>query len=567
MFEFLSHPLPAVVILLGVLVLVHELGHFLVGKACGVGVEVFSIGFGPRILGFRHNDTDYRFSWLPLGGYVKFAGTLPSEDVPERFVGRELYNASLIRKFFIIGAGPFANLLLAVAAYTVLVSVGIKHPSSVIGEVRPGSPADIAGMMSGDRIIQVGEKPVVKWQDLQGVISKSAGIKTEVKVDRDGEVISLSLIPEKIRQKNFLGKEVEIGRAGIGYGFLPPIVSLLSADSPLAKVGIKTGDEIQSVSFNGKSHEIKTWSAFLTQLNHAYQLKTSSIEISWISADKKNNHAAVETSSWFNADLNVETLSQRASSHILSKTLLVTDAQLTIMEAKGSLNSVLKKNDRLIGFDGKSIRDIYQLQEFLDANLKPKIEMKISRNGVEQLVPVELKPIEVQKPAGLDIVYSLPVAFIGSSVQPEPFIEQYKNPISALWYGVEKTSKQSYMLVSTILGLFSGEVPIKALGGPMLIAKVAGDSAKMGWQAFLTSMALISINLGMINLFPIPVLDGGQLVVVGIEAVRRKRLSEAAIENYQKIGFVMVMSLVVLATYNDLSRFWKSMVQGVVGLF
>jgi regulator of sigma E protease len=123
------------------------------------------------------------------------------------------------------------------------------------------------------------------------------------------------------------------------------------------------------------------------------------------------------------------------------------------------------------------------------------------------------------------------------------------------------------VLFANVMSLVSGDVPLKALGGPMLIAKVAGDSARRGLQTFLSSMALISINLGVLNLFPIPVLDGGQLILIGAEAVRRRPLRATAVENFQKVGFAMILALVVLATYNDLSRFWKSMLESVVGVF
>jgi regulator of sigma E protease len=156
---------------------------------------------------------------------------------------------------------------------------------------------------------------------------------------------------------------------------------------------------------------------------------------------------------------------------------------------------------------------------------------------------------------------------MGSPIEPEPIYEVYKNPLSAISYGLKETAHQTGELAANVFELITGEVPLKALGGPMLIAKVAGESARRGWQTFLGSMALISINLGLLNLFPIPVLDGGQLVMMGVEGIRRRPLSEVAIENFQKIGFAMIMALVVLATYNDLSRFWKSMLSSVVGLF
>ena len=122
-------------------------------------------------------------------------------------------------------------------------------------------------------------------------------------------------------------------------------------------------------------------------------------------------------------------------------------------------------------------------------------------------------------------------------------------------------------MIGTLWHLLKGDLPLKSLGGPILIGKVAGDAAKQGWRVFISRMALISINLAIINLFPIPVLDGGQLVLVGAEAVRGRPLRPSAIENFQKVGVAMILALVVLATYNDISRFWQSMLESVVGIF
>jgi regulator of sigma E protease len=155
----------------------------------------------------------------------------------------------------------------------------------------------------------------------------------------------------------------------------------------------------------------------------------------------------------------------------------------------------------------------------------------------------------------------------GQLVDPDPIVEIYDSPVDAVAYGVKETARQTGELVRNVASLITGDIPLKSLGGPMLIAKVAGESARRGWQTFLNSMALISVNLGLLNLFPIPVLDGGQLVLMIAEGLKRRPLREAAIENFQKVGFAMVLALVVLATYNDLSRFWKSMLRSVVGFF
>jgi regulator of sigma E protease len=129
---------------------------------------------------------------------------------------------------------------------------------------------------------------------------------------------------------------------------------------------------------------------------------------------------------------------------------------------------------------------------------------------------------------------------------------------------VDEAYVQTSMMVTSLWQIITGAAPVKALGGPMMIAKVASDSAKAGWLAFLATMAVISINLGLVNLFPIPILDGGQLVLLAAEGVKRSPIEESTIENFQKIGFVIVMSLVVLALYNDLSRFWSSMIRSIV---
>ncbi len=150
---------------------------------------------------------------------------------------------------------------------------------------------------------------------------------------------------------------------------------------------------------------------------------------------------------------------------------------------------------------------------------------------------------------------------------PDLVEERYTNPVRALWYGLEETGATTVAIAKGIGALFTGELPLAAISGPIGIAKVASDSVRLGWQFFFNSLAVISINLALINLIPIPVLDGGQMVLIGAEAGLRRRVSEVAIENYQKLGFMMVLALVVIATYNDLGRFWASMLKGVSSMF
>jgi regulator of sigma E protease len=249
------------------------------------------------------------------------------------------------------------------------------------------------------------------------------------------------------------------------------------------------------------------------------------------------------------------------------------DTQLTVGSTSARVDRadpkiprVLQRGDWMMAWNGEPLRDFYALSEKLMANKAPEAKVTVLRDYKQLELTVPLAPIEVQKPEGPETLYMLPVAFWAQPDEPPMVIERYPGR-GALRSGLAETARQTAELGATVARLFTGDIPIKALGGPMLIAKVAGDSAKHGWQTFLSSMALISINLGLLNLFPIPVLDGGQLVLMGAEGVRRRPLREAAIENFQKVGFAMIVALVMLATYNDLSRFWKSMLASVVGMF
>ncbi|MFK7825683.1 MAG: RIP metalloprotease [Oligoflexales bacterium] len=585
-----SNPVLAVLFFIAVLVFVHETGHFLVGKLFGIGVEIYSIGFGPKIFGFEHEGTEYKLCALPLGGYVKFAGALKSEEVPERFKGKEMYRASVLARAATIMAGPAANLLLAMGIYTINASVGIEHPPSIIGMVMPRGPADTAGFQSGDHVISIGDQAINSWNELREEVSQSHGKPLKISVMREGETISLQVTPQVHEAENIMGEKVKQGRIGISFGLVPPILTPL----PLAKTltlpehsdsNLKVGDQVHKLTFaqpDGQLSEeitINTWPNLLTALDKAYKGNSKSLQLTLnqapVPGEKKQQQETeklikLSTKPWYEeknqAKLDASTGSS-ARQQFLARLLGLRDAQITVASPRPPLDGNIKQGDHILAVNGHEVDNIFTLMETFQDNKSEKISIKVLREGEEVEVEAPLKPVEVQKAAGKDIYYQFNAVFWGQAQAPPPYIEEYSNPFSALWYGFKETAEKSGAIVGAIAGLITGNLPLKALGGPMLIAKVAGDAAEAGWQVFFTTMALISINLGMLNLFPIPALDGGQLLLVFAEGVRRKPLSEVAMENFQRIGFVMIMALVVLATYNDLSRFWASMLRGVTGMF
>ena len=578
--EFFSHPVPAVIVLLGILVLVHEAGHFLVGRLCGIAAEAFSIGFGPPILRYKRGVTEYRLNWIPLGGYVKFWGATPQEDVPEGARGLEYWRASVSKRILTVAAGPLANFVLAIFAYALLGAAGVSHPPAQIGDVIEGSAAQAAGFVPGDMVRSINGDPVESWRDIERRISKSPGQQMTVVVQRGASQVELSLTPAPTEATNMLGKKVVIGRAGVALGYVPAIVTVMSGDSVMSKAGLRTGDEVESLRWGDRSPKVLGLWSLLDHLREARIQGATEVSLAVRSAkvpsldlpDGAQRLAPTTTDSMREIVLSTDSwpdieVSKELSVRAFGAALGLEDSQLTLGEVAWEGAKVLKPYDRIVAWNGEKLPNIFRLREIMVSNREPTARITILRDFKELELEVPLHGFEAQLPEGRVMLYAFVASFLGQPKDPEPVMEQYDGVIAPLGYGVRETVKQSGTLLVSIGALLSGDVPLKAIGGPIMIAKVAGDAAKMGWEVFIASMALISINLGLVNLLPIPILDGGQLLLLTAEGVRRRPLGDAAIENFQKLGFAMIMALVLLATYNDLSRFWKNMLESVVGRF
>jgi regulator of sigma E protease len=384
---------------------------------------------------------------------------------------------------------------------------------------------------------------------------------------------------------------------------VPAIVSVLKSDGAGARAGLTTGDQILAVESHGKTTPVTYFPALADALRAAAagpeasptaQLKVVAAPVPAEKDDSPAHGGGAPAAPGPERTVTLaldplKALPPTASNREVMAALGLADAELTVADVTDGAVGRLHPGDVVTAWNGTPLRDVFSLREVLIANTKSEADLTVLRdmagpvkssdsaetgggkphapNLAVLTVKVPLKGIEAQRPDGTFTVYTPPILFWGQPAEPPPVIERYDNLVAALGFGLRQTGEQTRELVNNVVSLITGDIPLKALGGPMLIAKVAGDSARRGWQTFLGSLALISINLGILNLFPIPVLDGGQLVLMGAEAVRRRPLREAAVENFQKIGFAMILALVVLATYNDLSRFWKSMLESVVGLF
>lgn len=425
----------AFLFVLGVLVFVHELGHFLLARWNGVRVLTFSLGFGPKLLKVVRGGTEYCISAIPLGGYVKMAGETP--DDPRQGAPDEFLSKTKWQRFQILIAGPLMNLLLAVGLMTFVIWNGATEPAyeqrtPVVGRVLPGSPAEKAGIRAGDVILAFADKDVTTWQGLQMRVVPRANREVPIVISRDGQRQQLTVVPEA-------QTKYEIGDLGISPSVHPEVVQVQPGSAAEA-AGLKPKDVI--VSFNGTD----TTGFTLQQM--------------------------------------IGEISKRAGQPV---TL-----------------GVLRDGARI------------------EVSATPRDQGGVGRLGIN------LSPFE--------------------TVTTQPGFVQ------AIGLSLKQNWEWTAMIGEMLAGLFTAETSPKQLMGPLGIAEVAGGAASIGWAALFGTMAMVSLNLGLLNLMPIPILDGGHITILAIEGLARRDFSMRVKERMLMAGFAVLMLLMVTVIYNDLSR-------------
>ncbi len=421
----------AFIIVLGFLIFAHEAGHFVMAKLFRVRVLVFSFGFGRRLFGFKKGDTDYRVSLIPLGGYVRMAGDTPDQGGPIVTTGApdEFLSKPKWQRFFILFAGPFMNVLIAIVFLAILAMVGTEFRvvQPVIGEVLPNKPAARAGLQPGDRIIRIGNETIKDFDDLRLAITMNAGTQLQVEYIRDGVRRVTTLTPE---QEN--SEYGPVGKAGIVPHY-EPIVGRVIHGSAAAKAGIQTGDRI--ISVNGKP---------------------------------------------------------------VRDMLQVDDV---ISKAPGAPIT--------LGFERGSTRYVVNF---------PRVKFDPSNPYRGFLWPTEVRKLSL---------------------------------LPALRDSLEQNWKMLRYAFAAIGRIFRSEGSVKELSGPISIARISGDMLRRGWMEVVVLMAMISLQLGVMNLLPIPVLDGGHIAILLVEGAARRDLSLRAKERIQQLGFALIAALMIVVLYND----------------
>ncbi|HSB43549.1 MAG TPA: RIP metalloprotease RseP [Nitrospira sp.] len=440
-------------VVLGILVAFHELGHFLAARWVGVRVLKFSLGFGPKLFGRQMGETEYLLSAIPLGGYVKLFGEDETEAVTPDDRRRSFAHQGLWGKVLIVAAGPGFNFILAYLIFAAWLSTGYTLPvpsfkdiAPVVEAIAADSPAAKAGLMVGDQIKKINGRDIATRVELLDAAAKGKGAPLNLEILRDGRTETLTITPIPTPGQTSTSEE-----AGyyLGIEEVPPIVNEVVPGKPAAAAGFKEGDRVLSI----EGTPIHTW----TQMTGLV----------------KENPGK---------PLHVE---------------------------------VLRENHRV----------------------------SLTVTPARETSTVNGQTVEVGK-----------IGIAG----PDRSLMKSANPLAAAYNGLEATWKWTELTVIGLYKMIIGDISSKNIGGPLTIAKISGEAAAQGPSNVIFLIALLSINLGVLNLLPIPILDGGHLLFFLIEGILRKPLGERQREVAQQVGLVLLVGVMIFAFWNDLERIFFS---------
>lgn len=421
------------VFVLGVLIFVHELGHFLMARRIGVRVLTFSLGFGPKLLTIKRGDTEYCVSAIPLGGYVKMAGENPEDS--RTGASDEFLSKTKWQRFQVLVMGPVMNIALALVVMTFVLYQGAPVPAFdsqpvVVGAFEEPSVAKQAGIEIGDRVLAIDGEPIADWKELSMAVAPKANRPITLEIDRGGTRREITITPAS-------ETKFEIGDIGIVPEIHPQVRSVSPGEAAEA-AGLRPGDAV-----------------------------------------------------------------------------LVADGERDV------------RYDRLV--------------EIIKAHPNQPLELVLRRDGRVERLTVTPRIVDG-------------VARVGAFFYQAEMIETDPTLVQAFKFSVDQNWEWTTLIMTTLKGLFTRETPMKQLMGPIGIAEMSGNAAESGWLHLFTLMAMISLNLGLLNLMPIPVLDGGHILILALEGVSRRDFSMRVKEKMLMVGFVLLLTLMVTVIYNDLAR-------------
>jgi len=514
------------ILFLGPLVFFHELGHFLFARLFGVRVEVFSIGFGPKLFKFKKGDTEYALSLIPLGGYVKMFGDDPlnKESIPVEERDFSFTFKSKWARFWIVMGGPLANFLMAYVIFFSLLTIGERLPELKLGVIPQTSSFYELGLRSGDIIQKVNGEDVYNPTDI--LLEGEDLIKTMV-VGRLGKEMTLTL---NLTGENFFEEFVK---------YPPTLRQPVLVDNSGNSFGLsfKAGEVKWDSSYDQMR---QTWDnsqpVYIYPLSNFESGQPEDFVVDY------NKERTLSLQAYKNLDVGLAENGFRTIDLIVHK----------INENSPADKSGLKLKDVVISINDAPVFSFEDLRGSLQKSIKEKVSLVVWRNGNTKAF--ELKP-DIHNQGGKAV--KLIGVYSGGLFQGVKYIEtKPKGFFEAVVVSFSRTVETIFKTLEGFKKLIVGEVSLKTIGGPLAIGKVASDSFDTSLSYFFQLMALISVNLGVINLFPIPVLDGGHIMFIFLEVLNRGPVSRRKMEIAQQVGLSILLMLMVGAIFNDFTRFF-----------
>lgn len=556
-------------ILLGLLIFVHELGHFLVAKFFGVRVEVFSLGFGKKILQFKRGDTNYCVSLIPLGGYVKMFGDDPTKNIPESEKRHSFLHKPVGQRIAVVLAGPVMNLIFAFLLFILIGLTGEAQPGNFAGDVAPGSRAYEAGFRSGDQILAINDQPIRSWLEVKNRIGQSPNEKLHFEVQRENSIEKgeVSITPVLGQNDNVLSSQAQVGVIeGLDNLSYAAMIGVGNPNSVAAKSGLRSLDVITKVN----DREVNTWRDLEHFLKEdLFKGRTPvTLEVQYYGGNEKKPVTRQVTLNPSEATLKME-LNHGEAGQVVPQVVELSDlgiesAQLFLWKIKPASpaeKAGLQAGDRITAINGEPLVKWDQVIEVVK-NFNPDgapLEFGYLREGKEgkaQIVPAMTELIDSRGKDEKRFTVGIVSGMLQSSSKPIIYRASGFSELMSL--GVKRTIETTGLVIMSIVRLVQGDVSAKNIGGIISIGRFANQSYEAGLAPFLKMMALISINLFLLNLLPVPILDGGHLVFFSIEALQGAPLSMRKMEIAQQVGLVILMSLMAFALFNDISNWLNS---------
>jgi regulator of sigma E protease len=534
----------AFILLIGPLIFIHELGHLLAAKLVGVKAVRFSLGFGPALARVKIGETEYRIAPIPLGGYVTLLGASPDEELSPQEADRALRNKPLWARYLVLGAGPLFNLLLPLFLYFAFFLGHTVVAPPIIGTMQDDSAAATSGLQPGDRVVAIEGDDIHAWHEMQDRVREAPERELRLQIERDGVRFDRFVTPRKNVVKNLVGEQEARGLLGVYPWVYAPQIGIIDTESPAHAEGLQTGDIITSI--NGEP--VETVEGLEKELERS---RDGALRLTYLRPRAARGEFGRYL--WFES-YHARLLPRHERGQ--STGLLPANTFIRTIEPDSpAARAGLAAGDRVLAVGDHPVTRWETIEALLGRQSEQPQALTVQSPGQMPRVVTVTQEIRsyrgIYKQEQKQLWFGAEPYRSRSTPAPEPIRGRFTYAARS---AIDETASMLTMMWTSLRQMITGQRGVEELSSVVGIFNVAGTAAEQGPGPFLLLMAVLSINLGFVNLLPIPILDGGHLMFFTLEALRRRPLSQRAREIASAIGLAIILLLLLIALRNDVLR-------------